>query len=110
MIFVKAQGKGLSHMCSIWAWILDFVWEEMLPLHFYSYTQTKVLENGKVLQEVQRELLKQAKVGFVEAEDDAQHTVQHRLMHLTLLSVFKMYQVLSELRKCLCKTRIFTVP
>ena len=45
MIIAKAQSRGSNRMRSIRAWILDFVWEETLPLHSYGYTWNTVLED-----------------------------------------------------------------
>src|SRR5258708_1984688 len=35
MIIMKAQGNGPACTCSLWAWVLNFVYEERLSLHFY---------------------------------------------------------------------------
>ena len=65
MIAAKAQEHGLTHACSIQAWVLDFIQEGMLPLHSYGYTQKTALEDEKVLQEIQGELSKRAKSQFI---------------------------------------------
>ena len=69
MIVAKAQGHGPNHVRSVQAWILDFVQEGTLPLHSYGYARRTVLEDDEVLQEIQGELNKRAKGGFIKAED-----------------------------------------
>jgi hypothetical protein len=69
MIIAKAQGHGSTCTRSVWTWILDFVWEGRLPLHSYCYTQSTVLDNDEVLQEIQGQLSERAKDGFIKAED-----------------------------------------
>ena len=74
--------KEINRACSIRAWILDFVQEETLPLHSHGYTRKTVLEDEEVLQEVQRELSKRAKVGFVKAEDICDIVASEKLQTL----------------------------
>jgi len=69
MIVAKAQEHGSTRMHSLHAWVLDFIWERKLPLQSYGYIQQTVLEDNNVLQEVQGELAKKAKSGFISAKD-----------------------------------------
>ena len=51
-------------------WVLDFVYEGMLPLHSYRYSWQTVLEDEEVLQEIQWQLSEKAKGGgFIKAQD-----------------------------------------
>jgi hypothetical protein len=68
-IVAKAQGHGPNRARSVRAWILDFVQEGTLPLHSYGYARPTVLEDDKVLQEIQGELNERAKGGFIKAKD-----------------------------------------
>jgi hypothetical protein len=69
MIVAKAQGHGTTRARSVRAWVLDFIREGKLPLHSYGYTRQTVLEDDDVLQEINAELAKKAKAGFIKAED-----------------------------------------
>ncbi len=69
MVVAKAQGHGLTRARSIWTWVLDFVREGKLPLHSYGYTQQTVLEDEEILKEIQEELSKKSRAGFIKAQD-----------------------------------------
>ena len=69
IIVAKAQGHGPTRARSIRSWVLDFVQEGTLPSHSYGYTRKTVLEDEDVLQEIQGELSKRAKSGFIKAQD-----------------------------------------
>ena len=68
MVVAKAQGHGSTCVRSIHKWILDFVQEGMLPLHFYCGQQT-ILEDEGILQEIQKQLTEKTKSGFIKAQD-----------------------------------------
>jgi hypothetical protein len=68
MVVAKAQGHGSTCARSICKWILDFVQEGTLPLHFYCGQQT-ILEDEGILQEIQEQLTKKAKSSFIKAQD-----------------------------------------
>ena len=69
MVIAKAQGHGSTHACSIRTWVLNFIQEGRLPLHSYGYTWQTVLEDEEILQELQEELSKKSKAGFIKAQD-----------------------------------------
>jgi len=69
MVVATAQWHGVAHACSIWTWVLDFVWEGRLPFHSYGYTRQTVLEDEDLLKEIQEELSEKLKAGFINAQD-----------------------------------------
>ena len=69
MIVAKAEGNGSRHACSIRTQTLDFVREGKLPLDSYGYSQETVLDDEDISQEIQDELWKKSKAGYVKAQD-----------------------------------------
>ena len=69
IVVATAQGHGVACTCSIWTWVLDFVWEERLPFYSYGYTRQTVLKDKDLLKEIQEELLEKLKAGFIKAQD-----------------------------------------
>lgn len=90
MVIAKAQGNGSTRVCSIWTWVLDFVWEGTLPLHSYGYTRKTVLEDEEVLQEIQKVLSEKSKSGFIKAQDVCDIVASEDLQNLFFrLSIHK---------------------
>jgi hypothetical protein len=106
VIAAKAQGLGSTRTCSIWAWVLDFVREGTLPFHSYGYTRQTALEDEEVLQEVQGELSKRAKSGFIKAEDVCEIVASEKIQALfTRLGVDKPRVSLSTAKRWLAKMK-----
>ena len=106
MIVAKAQGHGSTRARSLRAWVLDFVREGKLPLHSYGYTRQTVLEDDDVLQEVQGELAKKAKSGFINAEDVCEIVASEKIQVLfARLGVHKPRISLATAKRWLAKLK-----
>ena len=105
MVVAKAQGHGSTRMRSIRKWILDFVQEGTLPLHFYCGQQT-ILEDEGILQEIQEQLTEKAKSSFIKAQDVCEIVASVRVqMKLTQLGIDKPSISLSTAHRWLAKLK-----
>jgi hypothetical protein len=104
MIVAKAQGRGSNRARSIRTWLLDFIQEGNLPLHSYGHSQKAVLEDEEISQEIQEELSKKAKVGFIKAEDVCTIVASDKIQILFLrLGIHKPSISLSTAQRWLAK-------
>ena len=105
MVVAKAQGHGSTCTRSICKWILDFVQEGTLPLHFYCGQQT-ILEDEGILQEIQEQLTKKAKSSFIKAQDVCKIVASARVQtKLTQLGIDKPSISLSTAHRWLAKLK-----
>ena len=105
MVVAKAQGHGSTRTRSIRKWILDFVQEGTLPLHFYCGQQT-ILEDEGILQEIQEQLTEKAKSGFIKAQDVCEIVASARVQtKLTQLGIDKPSISLSTAHRWLAKLK-----
>ena len=84
MIVAKAEGNGSRRARSIRTWTLDFVREGKLPLDSYGYSRETVLDDEDISQEIQDELWKKSKAGYVKAQDICEIVASEKLQGMFL--------------------------
>ncbi|PCH44717.1 hypothetical protein WOLCODRAFT_78099 [Wolfiporia cocos MD-104 SS10] len=68
-IVAKSQGHGKNHAWILRTWILRYLKQNKLPLHYYGQWSTSVLNHEDIAQAIQLQLLEKASSGYLCAQD-----------------------------------------